>query len=600
MDALGQGKTRRELPAAHGMQTLLRLYQYMIEYRGLFGMLIVLLVLAFACGLSIPLIIESAMNAIAFSGGVHVDFRRLMVSVSQFVAVVSLSAVFGFLQERISAKITLNMSRRLRQDAFASLMETSISTFEGMRRGDLMSRMMNDAELAAGAFTESFRSLFSAILMIIGCAIVMFLKCWPLALVSVGSAVISVIAMGVLSKIVLPVYTRQQVALGQLNSHIEESLKAFRTCTSGGRLPESYRRTASLSRQYYERRLAACRLEYLMSPLMVVFGNLNFLATVIFGAREIILGAVTIGAMQAFIMYSRQLMEPLNALGEHLVRVQNALAGAERIFYVIDLVPERLQIEDKATDAEVSEDVAIEFKDVRFGYHQNLPVLRGLNLVVRRGERLALVGRTGEGKTTLMNLLMLFYPKYKGLILFEGVDVRGLDPMELRRQVAVVSQEPQIVEGTVLDNLLYGAPNATQVDAERVIRDLSIEALIDRLPSGVDTEITGIGDSMSQGELQLICLARALLRDCPFLILDEATSSLDPSTEQLVRTGIERAVRGRTSIIIAHRLSSIRDADHIAVMANGVIAEFGTHESLMALNGIYHELYQTQFLGKET
>ena len=606
MEVPSQGKAVREAPPANARQTLLRLYRYMIEYRALFIVLLLLVVVSIACGLATPLVIEQAMDAISFSGGAHVDFRGLTAATGLFIIVVVMSAVFGILMERISARITLNMSMRLRQDAFRAVMGTSVSSFEGLRRGDLMSRMMNDADMAAGAFAQSFREFISALLCVIGCAVIMFVKCPLLAAVSVGTAIVSVIAMAFLSRLVLPAYTAQQAALGHLNSHVEESLNAFRSCAAGGRLDENQRRMSRLSKDYYAARLRACRLEFLMGPLMMVFGNLNFLVTVIFGVQQMMAGVVTIGAMQAFIMYSKQFMQPLNSLSEQLVRAQNALAAAERIFLVIDLKDEAVEIARLAAradaerdDAEQAAGKALSFEDIRFAYHRNLPVLQGLSLALDRGERVALVGATGEGKTTLTSLLLLFYPDYKGTILVEGEEVRGLDPADVRHRVAVVSQEPQIVDGTVYDNMVYGCGDVEREQVEAVAHDLCIDRLLAHLPQGLDTELQSIGESMSQGELQLICLARALLRQSPYLILDEATSSLDPSTELLVRRGMERAMAGRTCILIAHRLSSVRDVDHIAVLADGVIAEYGSHDDLMAQGGIYHDLYQTQYLGKE-
>ena len=603
MEVPSQGKSQRDAPPANARLTLLRLYRYMIEYRALFVVLLLLVLLSIGCALATPLVIERAMDAISFSGGAHVDFHGLMASTFMFVGVVVLSAAFGICMERISARITLNMSMRIRQDAFIALMGTSVSSFESMRRGDIMSRMMNDADMAAGAFAQSFREFISALLCVIGCAVIMFIKCPPLAAVSVGTAIVSVVAMAFLSRLVLPRYTAQQAALGQLNSHVEESLNAFRSCAAGGRLDENQRRMDELSRGYYTARLRACQLEFLMGPLMMGFGNLNFLVTVIFGVTQMMAGVVTLGAMQAFIMYSKQFMQPLNSLSEQLVRAQNALAAAERIFLVIDLKPEAIEIArlaPRANDAEeLLDQSALHFEDIRFAYHRNLPVLKGLDLALEQGESVALVGATGEGKTTLTSLLLLFYPDYQGSILLEGKEVRLLEPEDVRNQVAVVSQEPQIVDGSVYDNMVYGCDDVEREQVEAVAHDLCIDRLLAHLPEGLDTELKTIGESMSQGELQLICLARALLRRSPFLILDEATSSLDPSTELLVRRGMERAMKGRTCILIAHRLSSVRDVDHIAVLADGVIAEYGSHDELMARDGIYHDLYQTQYLGKE-
>lgn len=601
MEIPAQRTMERPGPAGPRRPTLIRLYRYMTEWRAQFYGLVTLLLVSLACELALPLVMESAINVISFTDGVRVDFKALTVSIGLFLFIVAISAAAGAAQGRIAAKITLNMARRLRQDAFSGLMNSAVSAFEGMRRGDMMSRMMNDAELAAGAFADSFVELASAMIVIAGSALIMFLKCPSLAAVCVGAGVASILVMGALSRLVFPALTRQQAALGMLNTHVEESLKAFRTCVAGGRTAENVRRMEALSGEYCARRIRASRLEFMLGPVMLALGNLSFMLTVVFGAKSIIAGAITVGAMQAFIMYSRQFMEPLNALGEQFMKVQNALAGAERVFRLIDLKPEGAQIKEAAESAPEGseEDRYLTFDGVKFAYHKNLPVLKGVTLSLERGERLALVGRTGIGKTTLTNLLMLFYASFDGGIRLEGRDIRRMPPEALRKLFAVVSQEPHVVEGTVLENLLYGCEGAGRADAEALLDDLGVHEMFDRLPRGLDTSVMNGGEDMSQGQLQLICLVRALLRKAEVLILDEATSSMDPDTEDTIKRGMARAMAGRTCLIIAHRLSSVRDADHIAVMADGVIAEYGDHDALMARGGVYRRLYDTQLLGKE-
>lgn len=601
MDIYAEKKTVRDVPMGSRMAILRRLYRYMLEWRGLYYGMLMLLVLNLACEIAIPLIIESAINAITWSNGVRVDYAGLTVSLAVFAIVVILNAVMGCAQGRISARITLNLARRLRRDAFSNLEDVSVAAFDRMRHGDLMSRITNDADLAAGAFTESFIELLSALVVVVGCAIIMFTRCASLAVISVGTAVLSVAVMGVLSGLVFPLLSQRQAALGQMNTHIEESLKAFRACKVGGRIQENNRRMASLSQAYYDRCLRASRLEFMLGPLVLVLGNLNFLLTVSFGASRILSGAITVGTMQAFIMYSRQFMEPLNAMGDYFVQAQSAMAGAERVFRMIDHVDERREIASARSPAPARLDgeSGLTFEDVRFAYHRNIPVLQGVSLSLKRGERLALVGKTGVGKTTMVQLMLLFYASYQGQIRLDGREIREMDPVELRSRFAVVPQEPRIVDGSLCDNLMYGCEGVDRGQVERALHEIDAEGIVSRLPQGLDTPMDSVRDSLSQGQLQMICLIRALLRDASVLILDEATSSMDPETEDSIKRGMYAAMAGRTCIVIAHRLSSVWDADHIAVLSDGTIGEYGTHDELMARRGIYYQLYHRQLSGKE-
>ena len=597
-----EGRTRRGAPAENARAAHLRLCRYMLAYRGLFAGVVALLLLSLAIELCIPQIIERAVNAVCPRGGAGTDLRALVFSLGMLTLVILLNAACGCVQEILSAKITLNMALSMRRDAFSSLMDGSYSDFSRLRNGDMMSRIVNDTELAAGVYTECFRELFSAAVIVIGCAVIMLVKSARLACVPLGIALVSALVMGALGRHVLPAFTRRQTALGEMNAHIEESLKTFRSCTAGGRTEENLRRMKAYNRDYYRSRLRAGCLENLMEPIMLLLGNVMFLLTMLLGVRSVIAGTLTVGALQAFNLYSRQFVEPINALSEYYVRSQAALAGAERVFRIIDRKSEREQLRLLAAPAEESPraDGEIAFRDVAFAYRRNHPVLRGIDLRLDRGERLALVGRTGEGKTTLTDLLLLLWPHYTGEITVGGTELKSMDPAALRRLISVVPQQPQLIRGSVYENLIYGCENARREDAEAVVRSLSLDRLLARLPKGLDTELKEAEENMSQGELQLICLARALLRQSDILVLDEATSSLDPDTEERIGKGMEAAMAGRTCIIIAHRLSSVRNADHIAVLSDGVIAEYGDHESLMARGGLYHSLYCTQFLGEET
>ena len=598
-------KAKREIPAGNPRAALLRLFRCMTRWRGPFTVMVFLLILSLGCDLVTPLFIESAIDTIMAGRGVIVSFSALTRSVAAFVLIAAAGSVLECILGRICARVTLNMARQLRQDSFESLMSASVSSFEGMLQGDLMSRIMNDTEMAAGAFTETFRELACSMVMLTGCAVIMIFKSPFLAFISIGFSIFSVVVMGFLSGLVFPVLSEQQAALGRLNAHVEESMKSFQTCKAVGRMDENIRRMDELSRDYCSWKIRSGRLEYLMGPVMLLMGNLSFLLTLFFGIRSVLSGSITVGAMQAFIMYSRLFMEPVNALGEYFVRAQNALAGAERVFSLIDRKTESEELAQAARDTLRSSGKAADpedylfFDSVRFAYRRNFPVLKGVTLRIRKGEKLALIGKTGEGKTTMASLLLLLYPGYSGSILLEGHELRELDISGLRSRIAFVSQEPQVLNGTVYENLTYGCEGAGRQDVEKLLHELGMASMFSRFPGGLDTEIQSVGRNMSHGQLQMICLARALLRGASILVFDEATSSLDPDTEELINRGMEKAMKGKTCIIIAHRISSVRDADHIAVLSDGIISEYGTHDSLIESRGLYYTLYKTQFSGKE-
>lgn len=593
-------KTQRGERPVHALRTIARLFAYMMEHRALLSVMLLVILLSIACELLVPLCIEASINAIGFSHGIQVDVKGLTVSLAALSALILISALLGYGEGRISARLSLELEARLRRELISKLLNLPVSATDRRQHGDMMSRVMNDTKLAAQTFTEGLLSLAASMVVIAGCAVIMTVKSPLLAAISIGAALASVALTGLLSGLLFPRIHEQQRALGALNAHVEESLSAFGTSLSGGRMPYNIRALRERSREYCDRRIRAYRLEGIIAPVMLLLGNLNFLLLVLFGMRSILQGRITIGTMQAFILYSRQFMEPVNSLGDSFVEVQNSLAAAERIFELLDVPSEREVAAPAHADAAVDgAEAQIEFRDVSFGYRRGLPVLRGLNLRVRRGENVAVIGVTGVGKTTLLNLLMRFYDGYTGGVFVDGREIRHMRLAELRGRIVYAAQEPAIIDGTVAENIGYGSPEADPERIEAAARLVGIDRMIERLPEKYDTRLEREGRNISQGQLQMLSLARAVLRDPEILIMDEATSSVDPETEEALKSSIAAARRGRTSITIAHRIGSIRDADRIIVLQDGAVAEEGSFGELMAMRGIAFALFRNQSTGEE-
>lgn len=501
----------------------------------------------------------------------------------------ALNALLTWVQAYVVAGAVQETVRDIRNDLFGRLQQLPLRFFDTRPHGDLMSRLTNDLENVNQALSDGVVQIVSGVLSMVGIALVMLWLNPGLALVSIISNVILTL---VINRWIAPRtragFRRQQAALGALNGLIEETV-------SGQRVVKAYHREPTVIAQFgaanQELRQAALRAQIFagfIGPLMNFVGNLSLAIVAGTGGWMALQGLATIGTIASFINFSRQFGRPLNELASLYNVVQSAVAGAERVFQTMDETPE--------TDQPAAAPVAairgeVVFRDVSFGYEPDQPVLKQVSLRADPGRVIALVGPTGAGKTTVVNLLTRFYDIDAGQILIDGQDIRLITRQSLRQQLGIVLQDTFLFSGTVLENIRYGRPTATDDDVVAAARLANADQFIHRLPQGYATHLSERGNNLSQGQRQLLAIARAILADPSILILDEATSSVDTRTEQHIQEAMLRLMAGRTSFVIAHRLSTIREADQILVINRGEIIERGTHPELLARNGFYAQLY---------
>lgn len=543
------------------------------------------------CGILAPSLQSTAIDIIAGStDGVFAKTVGLMFAVYVLYGVSQL--LQGFISARLSQQIVKNM----REQLFEKILRLPVKYLDTHSHGDVMSRMTNDIENISSTVSQALPSLFSGILTLIGTVSIMFYYCWQLALLSCGVMLLTIGATKYLSVRVRKYSKRQQALLGMINGTVEEMTRGYKTIVAYNRQDETVDNFCKTADKMRSAGIRTNIYSGVMWPVMNFISNLEFVVIAAFGGYFAVRGYISVGVISAFIVYAKQFSRPVNDIAQIYGQIQTAIAGAERVFTVLDEENESMEGDELAECHEAN----ISFDSVNFSYVPERRVINNFTLNIAPGKKVALVGSTGSGKTTVSNLLMRFYDTDSGMITINGQDISGVSRSSLRKRVSIVLQDTSLFTDTVRNNLKYANENASEAEIMRALEISHCRDFIEKLPDGLGTVLTGAGANLSQGQRQLLAIARAFVEDSEILILDEATSNVDTRTEKEIQDAMQRVMRSRTSLVIAHRLSTIRDSDLIIVMDHGKIVESGNHMSLLKQKGKYYELYMTQYAGFAT
>lgn len=570
---------------------LKRIAAYFAREKMMVGGMLAIVVFGTLCGVYAPSLQSRAIDIIAGTSE-----AGLLRAVLLMLAVYLLYSISQLLQNLISARLSQRIVKRMREELFDKIVDLPVQYLDTHSHGDVMSRMTNDIENISTTISQSLPSLFSGVLMIISTAAMMVWYCWQLALLSCTTMILTLIATKLLSGKVRKFSRKRQQLLGQLNGTVEEMIAGYHTVTAYNHQEITAEKFCSIADDLTKAGIRTDIFSGVMGPVMNCIGNIGFVIIAAFGGYFSIKGLISVGVISAFIVYAKQFSRPISEIAQIYGQLQTAVAGAERVFHILDE-----ENEDKS-GANLTEEAqkTVSFQDVSFAYEAGHPVIHHFNLTVPSGKKVALVGATGSGKTTIVNLLMRFYDIDSGKILINHQNIADVSRDSLRKDVAIVLQDTVLFSDTIRSNLKYGNEDASDEQLINAMKMSHCQDMIRQLPSGLDTVLTGGGENISQGQRQLLAIARAFIADPKILILDEATSNVDTRTEKAIQDAMQRIMRSRTSIVIAHRLSTIRDSDIIVVMDHGEIAECGSHNELIRKKGKYYELYMTQYLGIAT
>lgn len=575
--------------------TLLRVLQYVKPYRVLVIISLLCACVSAAAQLLIPILTGKAIDQMIGAG--QVNLSGVLVFAVWIAVVAALSAAAQQFLATSNNKIAYNISRDLRNAAFHKLQRLPLSYLDAHPSGDLVSRMIADVDTFSDGLLMGFTQLFTGVVLIVGTLTIMLVKNWMIALLVVVLTPLSMFVASFIARKTHHYFTEQARVRGQQTALINELIEGQKVVQSFGHEAASLSDFDCINDELGRVSLNATFFSSLTNPSTRLVNNIIYAAVALVGALSAVGGGISVGDLSVFLSYASQYAKPFNEISGVVTELQNALACAARVFSLLD---EDDRVPDKENAAVLSPKGTVDLKDVCFRYVPDRPLIEGFNLHVKPGQRIAIVGPTGCGKTTMINLLMRFYDVNSGAILVDGTDIRNATRHSLRKSFGMVLQDTWLKAGTIRDNIAYGRPDASEEDVIAAAKAAHAHSFIRRLPDGYDTVITENGGNISQGQKQLLCIARVMLGGengelPPMLILDEATSSIDTRTEIKIQSAFARLMNGRTSFIVAHRLSTIQEADVILVMKDGHIIEQGTHDELLKKQGFYANLYQSQF-----
>ena len=576
---------------AGSARTLKRVLSYIKKYRVSVIFSIVLATITVALTLYVPVLTGQAVDCILGPG--QVDYQMLVQILLKIAVIVLITAAAQWLMNHINNQITYKVVKDIRTKAFNHLEVLPLSYLDRHPAGDVVSRIIADIDQFSEGLLLGFTQLFTGVMTILGTLLFMLSINPLITLVVVVITPVSFLVASFIAKRTFTMFQKQSEARGEMTSLIEESLGNLKVVQAFGHEAKSQEQFQAINRKMSDYSLRATFFSSITNPATRFVNGLVYAGVGTAGAYGVIRGFLTVGQLSSFLNYANQYTKPFNEISGVVTELQNALASASRVFALMDEPAIPADDPDAAVLKDVRGQVSLEHVD--FSYAPDTSLIEDLNLSVKPGQRIALVGPTGCGKTTVINLLMRFYDVNSGAIRVDGCDIRKVTRGSLRGSYGMVLQETWLKSGTIRENIAYGRPNASLEEVIAAAKEAHAHSFIKRMPKGYDTEISEDGGNLSQGQKQLLCIARVMLCLPPMLILDEATSSIDTRTEILIQKAFSKMMEGRTSFIVAHRLSTIREADMILVMRDGHIIEQGTHEDLLAKGGFYAELYNSQF-----